>query len=372
MQPVGSRRSIEGMENPGRMKLLLRIAGVVALITAAVVLTDKPVGKRSAIAYYCDRIGIASPRPEIVRTPQQVTIAVRGGLVNRILVVLSYYMATQAEGKTLRVMWPTGHPHCLADFNRLFLPIPNVTVVAVDASDYGMVTPMPSHLTHPCWNTRTDWDYARDHHALRLLRLRPRLMHSVQQLIERLGNHFVAVHVRRTDLSKLLLKKANAGDIGVEPTADVVFDSFLETYPSAQVFLATDNADTQRRFTEKFGSRIQVAGTIHASSNLRQTSVEQAVVDIYTSAHAAHFQGSGGSTFSSLIDMIHQSRKPYVDNLKEKDNVQAKAEADGDLCRLAAMYHFGVGGVSQDLEKASSFYQKAAAQHFRKRRLLNG
>jgi hypothetical protein len=73
-----------------------------------------------------------------------------------------------------------------------------------------------------------------------------------------------------------------------------------------KIYIATDNKDTQDIFINKYNDRLIIKKII-PSKNLRQTSVQDAVVDIYICAGAKYFMGSIGSSFTDLINYIREN-----------------------------------------------------------------
>jgi hypothetical protein len=79
---------------------------------------------------------------------------------------------------------------------------------------------------------------------------------------------------------------------------------FINQYPSSlKVYIATDNYETQQKFINFYGDRL-IYKKIEASDNLRQTSLQDAVVDMYVCAGAKYFLGS----ISNFTDIINQLR----------------------------------------------------------------
>ena len=80
--------------------------------------------------------------------------------------------------------------------------------------------------------------------------------------------------------------------------------NFIDKCPSTmKIYIATDNKDTQDIFINKYKDRI-IIKKIVPSNELRQTSLQDAVVDIYICAGANYFLGSNGSSFSDLINNL--------------------------------------------------------------------
>ena len=65
-----------------------------------------------------------------------------------------------------------------------------------------------------------------------------------------------------------------------------------------------DNRDTQNTFIKKYGDRF-IVKLIEPNNNRRQTSVQDAVVDLFVCVDAKYFLGTFGSSFS---DTIYQMR----------------------------------------------------------------
>ena len=81
----------------------------------------------------------------------------------------------------------------------------------------------------------------------------------------------------------------------------------MERYPDNKIYLATDNSETQDLFVERYGKdRVVYNMPILAGddSKIRQTSIKDAVIDLFACARALHFKGSGYSSFSSIIQKL--------------------------------------------------------------------
>jgi len=107
---------------------------------------------------------------------------------------------------------------------------------------------------------------------------------------------FISVHIRRTD-------HWGSGIANTEiPHADEIFASFMDAHPEYRIHLATDNAETQSFFKRRFGPRLASLVPIAKSGAMRQTSLREAVVDLFTCVAAdGPFKGSWQSSFSDTI-----------------------------------------------------------------------
>jgi hypothetical protein len=81
-----------------------------------------------------------------------------------------------------------------------------------------------------------------------------------------------------------------------------MFFSFLDKHSNMNIYLATDNRDTQDIFVNKYSTRIKCLKWINPTNNIRQTTLKDAVIDIFTCIKAKEFMGSGWSSFTDLIN----------------------------------------------------------------------
>ncbi len=109
---------------------------------------------------------------------------------------------------------------------------------------------------------------------------------------------YISVHIRRTD-HILLAKEYNRF------TTDEDFINFINQNDNYNLYLATDNFETQQKFYELFKKKIKFINFINKNNNnLRKTSLNYAVIDLYMCIYSYKFMGSGFSSFTDYI--IHQ------------------------------------------------------------------
>lgn len=113
---------------------------------------------------------------------------------------------------------------------------------------------------------------------------------------EKLGNNYIACHIRRTDALK-------HGDYKKHIKQDEEYIDFIDQYPTnLKIYIATDCRKTQQKFFDLYGDRL-VYKKIEDNTNLRQTSLQDAVKDMYVCAGATYFLRSVGS-FSDTIEHL--------------------------------------------------------------------
>jgi hypothetical protein len=204
-----------------------------------------------------------------------------GGLCNRIQAVLAY----RGTHGPLEVYWDEAVPH----FNTVLEPLPGVTFVdhgaSMDATDYGIPDAAPS-----------DWrrGYAD-------LRPKPDILARIFGIRAALVGEYLAIHVRRTDMTPLAAK------IGIALPTDAEYVAWMEQWPDLPVFLATDNAETQARFLAAH-PRMTAASALVGREHVRDDAdhpvngtLADAVVDLFVCAGATHWMGQGFGTFSGTI-----------------------------------------------------------------------
>lgn len=204
-----------------------------------------------------------------------------GGLCNRLRVLLSWLKKARSDGQQLVVYWPVT-AHCNGSFIRFFESIPGVHVLQKE--------PEPSR---PIDYSGLD---ACGPLEIGAIRPSPALQERIDAIKASLGPEYDAMHIRRTDLPA-------ERDGNYIPDAD--FEQFVIDAADAPVYLATDNADTQRRLLSTFGpEKIRTAATITDRGALRQTSLDIAIIDIFVCAGAAYFKGTDGSSFTDFIEAL--------------------------------------------------------------------
>ena len=129
--------------------------------------------------------------------------------------------------------------------------------------------------------------------------------------------------MRRTDHSELAKKNK-------QYTTDSEFQKFLRENDTGYLYLAADNYRTQEKYLQEYSERIKsinlVARDIEIDSGLsvlkliievfrhrnrsrrelRNTSLEDAIIDLYMCVYANKFMGFGYSSFSNFITYMRE------------------------------------------------------------------
>lgn len=243
-----------------------------------------------------------------------IEIAVKGGLCNRLRAILGYIVEAQRNKCTLVVWWvPSAVCNCL--WSDLFEDS-NLFVL-----QEGRNLTYPQHLT-PVHNRPP---HIKDSEIGSVIAatciLRTNLQERVCALLDQLGTDFVALHIRRTDHNDSY-------------EDDEAYADFSCTcHPERSIFLATDNPRTYKTIQERTSSVTKMISGATFSDNDsgmrctplqdarvhvwrfgRATTVEDAVVDLWTAARSSSFAGTYYSSFSVWIEILRR----YVLQKEEK------------------------------------------------------
>jgi hypothetical protein len=216
-----------------------------------------------------------------------LVIMPEGGLCNMLRVVFSWYAKAKKAGRELVVCWVLSDA-CPGFFLDYFEPVPGIKFI----KGYN---PYAQYDYRGC-NVLEEFNNPSMYAALNpKAQIQEKVNANIAELRSS-GSGFVAIHARRTDH----IKDAMANN---KFTTDAIFFEFLDKQQyDTNIYLATDNLGTQEIYKNRYGNRLKAIKWITPRHTLRQTLLEDAIVDIYTCVGANAFQGSGWSSFSDLIN----------------------------------------------------------------------
>ena len=228
---------------------------------------------------------------ELYNSPT-INIIPKSGLSNRLRTILGYRKKAIMEGKTLKVFWNTTNKECLCHFYDLFEPINNVVFINKnEVSIYHFVGQKTyQNIVKSVSQKEIDKDY------IDLIKPKLNIQNNIDAFIKKYDiPNTISIHVRRTDHISLASKHNKY-------TSDIDFDNFIKKYSDKKIFLSTDNDKTQEFYKNKYPDRILIYEDIKKNNkNLRKTSIENAVIDIFIASKSKFFKPSGFSSFSEVI-----------------------------------------------------------------------
>jgi len=248
-----------------------------------------------------------------MRLPTHDFIIAEAGLCNKLRSVLSYRHVALAHGRHLIVLWRRGAA-CDARFADCFEPLSGVTflhdIAELSHPQRSALALAGGEAAASTYDSHPAVKYT-DAESLMYSSLTPQsaIRDAVASAAAAFGGPFVAAHMRRTD------HVAMFGDW----TPDAAFCAFLDRHASLPIFLSTDNAATQDSMLRRYPTRLHglapvssppasgAGGGCCPSSERRHTSVERAVVDLFTCVEAERFMGTFMSSFSDAILLLRRA-----------------------------------------------------------------
>lgn len=221
-----------------------------------------------------------------------ITVFARDGLNNKLRVTLAYLYVANVEYKKLRIIW-IKDDQCPENFDNLFQPINNIEFIYTD------IVPNDIIDYNVGWTTEDRYLKYKYFKHLKPIKI---IQDKIDQTKKLLGNNYIACHIRRTDI--VTMKKYFGANFTMN--GDDEYIKFINDLDkNLNIYIATDNQDTQQKFIDIYGDRITYKKIVK-SDKLRQTSVQDAVKDMYICAGAKYFMGSPWSSFTDSIEEIRK------------------------------------------------------------------
>tara|TARA_Y100000389_G_scaffold204376_1_gene256581 strand:+ start:3170 stop:3847 length:678 start_codon:yes stop_codon:yes gene_type:complete len=215
-----------------------------------------------------------------------ITIQPTGGLSNYLRVIFSYYQYTRENNIELNVIWKKT-PYCPGDFLDYFEPIPHVTI---KTNRFG-AEKIRYKGCKPLKNYQPKYDK---------LKLKQYMEKIIIDKLDILNKNYISVHIRRTDH----VRAAKGQNVF---TTDEEFIDFLDKSDNNKnIYIATDNKNTYDKFSKIYKDRIKFKYHKVIPQH-RQTSLQDAIIDIYMCVYSDDFKGSGYSSFSDLIKRVKKN-----------------------------------------------------------------
>jgi hypothetical protein len=216
-----------------------------------------------------------------------IVIQPTSGLGNKLRVIFSYYELAKKQNKKLYVIWIINNA-CNGFFLDYFEPLDDVIFEKTNLQNLDIY--YKGYDRNP--------DYYPNYKNLKLL---PHIIEKINNKKKIFGDNYISVHIRRTD--HILLAEENN-----KYTTDEMFIEYIEREKNnSNLYIATDNKETYD-FFNKYNKNICVPyhNTI---DTLRQTTLEDSIIDLYMCVYSSKFMGSGFSSFSELIYNLRNLNK---------------------------------------------------------------
>lgn len=216
-------------------------------------------------------------------------IKCESGLCDRLRVIFSYLKKSRENKEILQTSW-IKNDDCNGCFWDFFENIEDI--------HFNKTNDYPHRfLPHNDYNLDKIF-------VFQSLKTKKEIDEKINSMIQKMNKNYIAIHIRRTDrLSR---------PTGSLLTTDDDFHTYLSKFNDNNIFLATDNRDTQLLFKEKYKERLYFSSEIIESKELRQTSLELAIIDLFTCIKAKYFFGTNLSAFSKTIYQFRKAKKEYA------------------------------------------------------------
>ena len=214
-----------------------------------------------------------------IKNGYEITILCCSGLSNRIRTILGFLEVCNYYNKKLNVIWIEDNT-CNGNFLDYFKPINNVNFINKNKNkkvDYqGQNT-----IENICSNYNIGFDKKIDNLAKALMKIYKKKM-PIKIIGTRHGEK---------KYETLLTQ-----------------EEFARTLNNKNFFIATDNKETQDLYINKYKERVLFYSKIKNTTSLRQTSLENAVIDIYILSYNKRIKGTYNSSFTEFARYLKKSR----------------------------------------------------------------
>lgn len=214
----------------------------------------------------------------------------------------------------------TPDKECDGKFEDIFRILPNLILVS---NDEEVPKEIPVYRGQfPIPNIYSKFNIKIDHNTECLiygfLKFKNEIENISQEFIK---NNFsqktIGLHIRRTD-------GVNGAKYFGNFTSDAFFmkiiDVELAINKDTKFFLATDNADTQLFFKNKYPNNIIFFKQIDKKDILRQTTLKEAGIDLCILSYCHHIEGSFHSAFTRAAILFNLNRRKEIDKANEELN----------------------------------------------------
>jgi len=239
------------------------------------------------------------------------------GLSNRIRTLLAFHYIAQKRSAHLYVYWLVNRM-CPDHFDNIFEPLENVTFIK-SQTEFNQLRKKYAGATyfkgqaqfHSLVNRYLSQkisgaSYPNGHsltvyrHAYSKLKPLPHIQEAIDEIVTSQNlKSCDGLHLRRTDHVSFI--KRMSGSF----SNDAHFEKIIKSNPDRKFYLATDNVETQQKFLKQFPDQLIVYQNVPKVKQIRKTSMDHAVIDLYLLGNCRKVFGSFGSSFSEFAYRLH-------------------------------------------------------------------
>ena len=228
----------------------------------------------------------------------EINILCCSGLSNRIRTILGFLEVSNYYNKKLNVIWIKDNC-CNGFFLKYFKPINNLSFDNFKKNIHYMGQ---STIENICKYYKVKFNKKKLYSNIKLVDI---LEKKLQQYIFKNDiSNSIGLHIRRTDYTGNIIGKIINGS-----NCDEEFFEYIQRYSkNKNFFIATDNKETQDIYRTKYKKQALFYSKIKKNNNLRQTTLENAIMDIFVLSYCKRIKGTSNSSFTEFSINLKKSR----------------------------------------------------------------
>lgn len=234
----------------------------------------------------------------IIPKTDNLTIFLTSGLSNRIRTLLGFLQVCKEHGKYLNVIW-IPDATCNGGFLDYFKPINGIMFLDHKVEPVHYIGQSKTSVIVENYGLKQSTNLYSYLQLTDILEKKVQIFANTNKL-----PYCVGIHVRRTDYTGNLIGKILNGT-----NSDEGFCDYIKKYSKGkQFFVATDNRNSQEYYISKYGTRTRFYAPIPRNNDLRKTTLENAIIDIYLLSYCKSIKGTHKSSFSEFARCLKRSR----------------------------------------------------------------
>lgn len=261
------------------------------------------------ILFFINNKNIISEK--FVNKEQDIFVELEGGLCNKIRTIVGFNYLARKKNVKLYTLWEYSS-ECPGYFEDLFYSIDNVIILRnkhqipkKNIKSYYKLNDFKSKK-HNLKNNEHLINYKN-------LKIKNSIKNEINNFIEKNDiTNSLGLHIRRTDHIEYLNNNNRQYMIRDYDYYNKKIEIFQKSNNHKNVFIATDNLDTQKYYRNKYPNIIFLK-FIKPNNNLRKTSLEDALKDIIILSKCKYFKGTVYSSFSNLVRTLKKWNPNILD-----------------------------------------------------------
>lgn len=245
---------------------------------------------------------------------QNIAIACPDGFINQLrLALAANFLVSIGHAKTAQQLWIVNN-HNNVSFDKFFFALPYLQFISSETEFINSNNIINTRSFSSMLGGFEPQKMIRK--SFQFLKLKNIFANLVAKFIKQYNiENCIGVHIRTGCKTALLYNTSNRGS----PTNDnIIINELFKNYNNDKIYLATDNAETQKKWIEIFGDRLIYFNKIEHGTAVfdglydrnkvqRFTSDIHTVADFFILQKCRSFYGSNESSFSIMINWLRNN-----------------------------------------------------------------